>query len=268
MSIPSIFAIPGISSSEKFQAGNDRYWFAIMGGKPKKCRDVKKFQDQNLKTFKKRKIWVYAVNYIVVFLISSIVTIFKDVTWLHGIFMISVLTAILSIVLERIEKKFDIILWKESNKQFRDIAIFDTHWEGDTFRFKDLGLTRIVNKNQEWWVKEGWILHREDGPAAKFTATDKFGRTASEITAYFVDGILHRIGGPAVTYERTEVIYEWWVNGENMYHRKERIPDWVVESAAQCSTDALMFFIEHRDVSPEMRKKYAHIVDLEEVGIL
>ena len=94
---------------------------------------------------------------------------------------------------------------------------------------KDGSEYRKYLTKSDWWtysvLKEDGVLHREGLPAAEY---------ANGIKAWYVDGILHRIDGPAITYDY-DGIDEWWVNGKKLI--TEEVENWIVDNNIDLTTE-------------------------------
>jgi len=78
-----------------------------------------------------------------------------------------------------------------------------------------IGNCIVENKDSfsRFWLKQGKILHRENGPAMIYDHCDNNNSNHQ----WWINGERHRLDGPAVVSASQHILCEWWVEG--MRHR-------------------------------------------------
>lgn len=81
------------------------------------------------------------------------------------------------------------------------------------------------------YVDKDGNLHREDGPAQKFTNGDEY---------WYYHGLLHRENGPAITWANG--VQHWFNHG-----RRHRL-----DGPAMIYDDRITWYINHQDITKEV----------------
>jgi len=81
-----------------------------------------------------------------------------------------------------------------------------------------IGNCIVENKDSfsRFWLKQGKILHRENGPALIYDCVDKNKSNHQ----WWINGERHRLDGPAVFWHKINVCH-YYVDGECFYNKKE-----------------------------------------------